>query len=177
MFCTFRPMGAHGARAIARWRYEDVYSFYNAENDPDDLAELLDPQRWPDHYYEAVDAQDDLIGFIYLLRDGPVVEIGLGLRPDLTGRGLGLPFLVDALGFAVQRDAPALFRLFVATFNERAIRVYLKVGFQPDGVVMQRTNGGEYEFLRMVRPARVQEEGDDDSGGRGVVPRPSLGAR
>ncbi len=155
----FRPMSGQAAYAIACWRYEDVYSFYNAESDPDDLAELLDLHNWPDHYYEAVNAQDDLIGFIYLKRDGLVVEIGLGLRPDLTGRGLGLQFLLDALDFAAQRDAPASFRLLVATFNQRAIRVYTKAGFQPDGVVMQRTNGGEYEFLRMVRQTLAVNEG------------------
>jgi ribosomal-protein-alanine N-acetyltransferase len=158
MQCIFRPMSAQGAQAIARWQYDGVYSFYNAESDPDDLAELLDPHNWPDHYYEAVGEQGNLIGFIYLRRDGSVVEIGLGLRPDLTGRGLGRRFLLDALDFAVQRDAPAGFRLLVATFNERAIRVYTKAGFQPAGIVKQRTNGGEYEFLRMVRPASVENE-------------------
>ncbi len=158
MQCIFRPMSAQSAQAIARWQYEGVYSFYNAESDPDDLAELLDPHNWSDHYYEVVGEQGDLIGFIYLKRDGPVVEIGLGLRPDLTGRGLGRQFLLDALDFAAQRDALAGFRLLVATFNERAIRVYTKAGFQAAGIVIQRTNGGEYEFLRMVRPASAENE-------------------
>ncbi len=158
MQCIFRPMSMRSAQAIAHWQYEGMYSFYNAKSDPDDLAELLDPHNWPDHYYEAVGEQGDLIGFIYLKRDGSVVEIGLGLRPDLTGRGFGHQFLLDALDFAARRDAPAGFRLLVATFNERAIRVYTKAGFQPAGIVMQQTNGGEYEFLRMVRPALAENE-------------------
>lgn len=33
----------------------------------------------------------------------------------------------------------------------RAIRLYEQVGFTPLNTFLQRTNGGEYEFLRMVR--------------------------
>jgi hypothetical protein len=46
--------------------------------------------------------------------------LGIGLRPDLTGRGLGESFLRTQLEYAVQRWQPASFRLFVAAWNERA---------------------------------------------------------
>jgi ribosomal-protein-alanine N-acetyltransferase len=81
------------------------------------------------------------------------VVIGLGLRPDCTGKGLGQAFVEAGLEYAKQKFDPATFRLSVATFNRRAIRVYEKVGFKPDGVFMNETNDGQYEFLRMVRGA------------------------
>lgn len=39
-------MTAADAHAVAAWRYPAEYSFYDADADPDDLAELLDPAEW-----------------------------------------------------------------------------------------------------------------------------------
>jgi ribosomal-protein-alanine N-acetyltransferase len=43
--------------------------------------------------------------------------------------------------------------LSVATFNQRAINVYRKVGFEDLEVFVNKTNSGQYEFLRMAREA------------------------
>ncbi len=150
---TFRPMSKQAAQAIGQWKYDEPYSFYNIENDPDDLAELLEPQNWPARFYEVVDKDNNLIGFLEIMQDASVIELGLGLRPDHTGKGLGCDFLSAALNFVMQSFAPVLFRLKVAVFNERAIRVYTKAGFQVVETIRQRTNGGEHEFLCMTRSA------------------------
>jgi ribosomal-protein-alanine N-acetyltransferase len=80
-----------------------------------------------------------------------MVDIGLGLRPDLTGRGLGLPFVLAGLEFARERFAPEGFRLTVAAFNERAILIYERAGFRGIETFTHRTNGGEHPFVLMVR--------------------------
>jgi [ribosomal protein S18]-alanine N-acetyltransferase len=155
MTYRFEPMSDEQARAVAAWHYDPPYDFYDWEADQDDLAELLDANRREDRYFAVLDQHDRLIGFFACHRDGDAVDIGLGLRPNLTGRGHGLPFMLAGLAFARERHAPfRTFQLAVAAFNERAIRVYTRAGFhQVGGVYLHHTNGGEHPFLRMERPA------------------------
>ncbi len=55
------------------------------------------------------------------------------------------------LAFARQQFAPRAFRLFVMTFNERAIRVYERAGFERVRVVIQHSLEGERPFLEMYQ--------------------------
>ena len=149
----FTPMDETTARAIAGWHYEGIYAFYDMEQDVQDLEELLDPRNWIDHCYAVTDEQGELVGFFSYEREQGAVSIGLGLRPDLTGKGWGQAFLEAGLAFARETFHPTAFTLSVATFNQRAIAVYRKAGFKDAGVFMNETNGGQYEFRRMVRAA------------------------
>ncbi len=85
--------------------------------------------------------------------DGGAVDVGLGLRPDLNGRGLGLGFVLADLEFARRRFAPDGFRLSVAAFNEGAILVYERAGFTRTEVFSHSTNDGGHSFLLMAREA------------------------
>jgi hypothetical protein len=40
----------------------------------------------PERFYEAVDDEGSLVGHFYFEQKGEALEIGLGLRPELTGR-------------------------------------------------------------------------------------------
>jgi ribosomal-protein-alanine N-acetyltransferase len=147
----FRLMSDEEATRISGWHYEPPYDFYDATSDPDDLAELLDPKRRKDAYYSVFDGGGDLVGFFQFEREGTTVDIGLGMRPDLTGRGLGARSLLA--GLAREHFSPERFTLSVATFNERAIQVYERAGFQRNTVYTHHTNGGEHLFLSMAREA------------------------
>jgi [ribosomal protein S18]-alanine N-acetyltransferase len=149
----FRKMTDEEALQIAGWRYEPPYDFYDWVSDPDDLAELLDPHRRGDDYFSAFDEKGALVGSFSFKRNGKAVQVGLGLRPDLTGKGLGRGFLLAGLNFARGAFAPDIFRLAVATFNERAIKVYEGAGFVRGRTYQHETNGGVYEFLEMEGPA------------------------
>jgi ribosomal-protein-alanine N-acetyltransferase len=149
----FKPMDENCAHIIAGWHYEGIYAFYDMEQDVKDLEELLDPRSWVDHYYAVADERGDLIGFFCFEREREAVDIGLGLRPDLTGRGWGQAFLEAGLEFAREKYRPTTFTLSVATFNQRAINVYRKAGFKDLEIFVNETNGGRYEFLRMTRKA------------------------
>jgi ribosomal-protein-alanine N-acetyltransferase len=150
----FKPLTERDANAIAGWHYNGIYSFYDMDQDPEDLAELLDPASW-DRYYRVSDENDNLIGFFSYEQEGETVEIGLGLRPDLTGRGLGLAFVQAGLDFGLEMFHPVFFCLSVVSFNQRAIQVYERAGFRQVETYMQETNGGAYEFVRMVRKTVV----------------------
>jgi [ribosomal protein S18]-alanine N-acetyltransferase len=140
------------AVAIAAWHYEAPYSFYDWTADDDDLAELLSKETREGKYFSAFDANAQLIGWFGFSCDRDCVGFGLGLRPDLTGRGFGLSYLEAGLAFARQRFKPNRFRLSVATFNERAIRVYERAGFEPVRTFDHETNGGIHRFLEMILP-------------------------
>lgn len=51
------------ARCVASWHYEVIYAFYDAEQDSEDLAELLDPRSWVDRYYAVTEGQGELVVF------------------------------------------------------------------------------------------------------------------
>ncbi|HKO74774.1 MAG TPA: GNAT family protein [Gaiellaceae bacterium] len=150
---TFSQLSQEEAEEIAEWHYPEPYSFYDWTADADDLRELLDPALRGEAYWAVRDEEDELVGHFSLKPKGDTVEIGLGLRPDLTGRGLGAAFLAAGLDFGRTRFAPQRFTLAVATFNERAIKVYERAGFTRKRIYLHSTNGGEWEFLEMSRPA------------------------
>ena len=118
---SFSPLTEEHAEAIARWHYPEPFSFYDWAEDPDDLAELLDPALRGDRYYAVEDGAGELVGyFSFRTREPRTIEIGLGLHPERTGQGLGGAFLQAGLEFARSRFEPAQFVLSVATFNRSA---------------------------------------------------------
>ena len=150
---NFTPMTAEAAQAIALWQYEPPYDFYNWEPGP---AGPLVPGA-----FVCLDTQGQPDGFFTFGEDGriPTVEespytpgfldIGLGLRPDLCGKGLGAGFVQAGLSFGREEFKAERFRLSVAAFNKRAIKTYEKCGFS-----LEREVTNSYyknKFLIMTR--------------------------
>lgn len=149
----FRSMTQADAEAIALWHYPEPFSFYDSTADPDDLAELLDPARRSGAYAAVDEEVGDLVGFFSFKRsDHGAIQIGLGLRPDRTGRGLGGGFVRAGLEYAHSRFDATELVLSVASFNRRAITVYERAGFVASRSFVHSTNGGEWEFVEMRRP-------------------------
>lgn len=146
----FEPMDICSAREIAdTWKYHPPYDFYDVTADIDDYEEFIDPRRWPDLFF-TVHAEEELCGFFSLHPCGDLMELGLGMRPNLVGRGMGVSFVSSCLRYAV--DTCGVTRpivLKVASFNERAIKVYERVGFEVFRTCMQETNGSAFEFVEM----------------------------
>jgi len=166
MLYRFVALTERDARAVIAWRYDEQYSFYNIDPVVLDMTvkEMLDGA-----HRAVVDERGELVGFFVV---GPAaqvpgghehgiytgnntLDIGLGLRPDLTGLGLGLSFVQACLDFALQEFKPATFRLVVATFNRRATRVYERAGFRPVTTFTSMTSKGDTEFLLMTRYAWI----------------------
>ena|SRR5438128_7152392 len=147
-----RPMTAADARTVAAWRYPGEYSFYVADADAGDLAELLNPAEWGHRYFAADEVPPrELAGFVAVKLSNRVAELGLGLRPGLTGRGLGEAYVGTCLRFAATTLGAQGYTLAVAAFNQRAITVYERAGFRKIERYEHFTNGGLHAFIRIAR--------------------------
>lgn len=80
-----------------------------------------------------------------------VIDIGLGMRPVLTGKRMGQEFFQAGIAFAVKEFNPQTFRLSVATFNIRAITLYKNIGFQQGPIFLGR--GREFMLMEYKRPS------------------------
>jgi len=100
-------------------------------------------------HVHAVRRTGEFIGFCSFGEDGRVpgfdyddsaVDVGAGMRPDLTGRGDGARFLTAILAFARDDLGCTNLRATIAAWNERALRAARAAGFEeqtrfetPDG--------------------------------------------
>lgn len=149
---TFEELTQENAVEIANnWKYSGEYAFYDMTADPEDYAEFVDEEaRKENGYFQAVSA-GKLAGYFCVFQQGTEIEIGLGLRPDLCGRGMGSEFTTAILEYMDSHYHCEKYVLHVALFNQRAIKTYRRCGFQDAKVFMQETNGGVYDFLRMEK--------------------------
>jgi ribosomal-protein-alanine N-acetyltransferase len=121
--------------------------------DPDDLAVLLDRDRRGDAFHAADGEGGALAGFFQVKVDAEAVEIGLGLRPDLCGRGLGESFTWAGIDLIRGMPGDVRITLAAAAFNARAITVDRRCGFAETGRHAHRTAGADWEFVDMeLRP-------------------------
>ena len=128
------PMTNTYAQSISLWKYEGEYAFYNQSEE--NAEELMDGT-----HYACTFEDGELIGFFCFgkgaqiptvenyVYDDVYTDVGLGLRPDLTGKGMGLTFFNAGLNYAQKNLSIRRLRLSVATFNERAIKLYKNAGF------------------------------------------------
>jgi [ribosomal protein S18]-alanine N-acetyltransferase len=131
------PISAGDVRQIRAWRYPEPYAVYNlaSADEEADLRYFLDPAN---DFHSVYDSTDELVGFCSFGSDAQVpggdysaqaLDVGLGLRPDHTGQGLGMTFLGAILEFAQRVYEPHQFRATVAAFNHRSRRVFERHGF------------------------------------------------
>jgi [ribosomal protein S18]-alanine N-acetyltransferase len=161
------PMTPAYAADIVRWRYPAPYDCYDMTGaSPAFIAS-------PASGFFALVGQDELIGFRSFGVDGQVpggdyddsaLDTGGGLRPDLTGRGLGRQAIATGLEFGRLEFAPPAFRVTVASFNERALRVVRSLGFRDVSSFHALTDGRSFEIL--VLKTADMKSGERAAGGR-----------
>jgi ribosomal-protein-alanine N-acetyltransferase len=158
----FEPVTEANVREVLTWRYEPPYDFYNPplELSDADLAAMLAPES---PHFAVLDESGTLVGFIGLGREArvpggdysaPALDVGVGLRPDWTGRGVGHLVLtrffahLDALGYP-----PAPLRATIAAFNLRSQRTFLRLGFRETAHFQSGTASDPMDWVIMVRPS------------------------
>jgi ribosomal-protein-alanine N-acetyltransferase len=138
------------AADIVGWRYPAPYDCYDmVDADPDFMAS-------PESGFFALIDDGMLIGFRSFGPDGQVpggvydssaLDTGGGLRPELTGKGLGRAAISTGLDFGRRTLGPPAFRMTIATFNVRAQRVVQSLGFAKVGSFNASTDGRSYEIV------------------------------
>src|SRR5215467_15302022 len=153
------PMTPAYAADIVTWRYQPSYDCYDMTSaSPAFIADSASG-------FFALVGRDELIGFRSFGVDGQVpggdyddsaLDTGGGLRPDLTGRGLGRLAIATGLEFGRREFAPPAFRVTVASFNERALRVVRSLGFRDVESFLALTDRRSFEILVRPEPAAHQ---------------------
>jgi len=152
------PMTERHAKEICTWRYDPPYDLYNWDSWSTMVRngyEFANPDIRR-RQYRAVTAEGyGLCGYAQLFPMLNVTRIGLGMRPDLCGRGYG-PFFVRAVVRQARREAPGKeIDLEVLATNIRAIKAYEKAGFTITDQYEKPTERGMLSFYCMVYdPAR-----------------------
>lgn len=131
----FRPITPTTAKQIVHWQYDPPYDIYNLDADAETILYLLEPK----YAYHAIFAEDRVLaGFCSFGLDGQVaggdyshdaLDVGAGMRPDLTGQGNGAIFIRAILDFGKRQFRPKAFRVTLAAFNQRVQRVCQRLGF------------------------------------------------
>lgn len=160
MIFKFQVMQHPSASEIVTWNYGGIYGIYDFSKLKEEVSELMNGD-----YFEVKDERAEIIGFLCcgesarvpggykagIYKQEGYVDIGIGLKPDLTGKGHGLSFINQCMNYLTNPGEISKFRLVVAQFNERAIKVYEKAGFKKDIKFESKVHGNKQNFLLMKR--------------------------
>jgi RimJ/RimL family protein N-acetyltransferase len=146
-------MEAGHAEEICKWNYTPPYNIYGWM--PWEQMQALgiefgDPQLRNEQYVSVLNGQGILCGFAQLFPMEHVVRLGIGMHPDLCGKGLGKLFMDAIVQEALIRYPEREIDLEVLTWNQRAIRTYQKCGFTITDTYERLTPTGNKPFYCMV---------------------------
>jgi len=149
------------AKMICSWIYPppyDIYGFLPWEQMKGLEIEFGDAVIRREQYISVLDDKGSLWGFAQLFPMHEVIRIGLGMRPDWCGHGMGKRFMEAIVTEAVRRRPTDEIDLEVMTWNVRAIRAYEQAGFAITDTYERATPTGKALFHCMVYEAAPNEE-------------------
>lgn len=156
MNVSFTSLNRNHAEEIVSWRYEAPYEVYNYRIESTDSAiDYLTDKR---NRFFAIVNDDEIIGFRSFGADGRVpggeyddscMDTGGGLRPDFTGKGYGAEIIRKGIEFGSAELGIERFRVTVAAFNERAIKVCMRLGFEEDQRFRRPSDQEEFVVLTL----------------------------
>jgi len=142
------PISEAQARQMLAWRYDPPYDLYNPDSRhlDEDLRYFLNPvtqmhcivRREQTELDETTLPSTELIGGCSFGADArvpgadystPALDLGIGLRPDLTSHGIGPEVIEAMMAFARAKWGETHFRASIAAFNERSQRAFARSGF------------------------------------------------
>ena len=144
------------ARLICTWAYPAPYDRYDLTGSaPEDFS---DPASG---YLALVDASGVLVGYRCFGPEGQVpggtyagdaLDTGGGLRPDLTGRGLGRAAIALGLAHGWRVHNPPALRVTVWSRNTCALRVVRSLGFADESTFNAQRDAEQHTILTLKNP-------------------------
>jgi len=126
-FAIKKASGGGYIRDVFGWDEQVQIAFHKRQFSPDNSDLIL--------------IDDDVIGWISVFDNDDCTKIDeLYVLPDVQNRGIGTSVLLEAVAHARRRGLPVRVRVF--KINERAIRLYERLGF--------RAQGEDGPFVHMV---------------------------
>lgn len=142
----------------------NIQKFFLGGNTTENMLSIIRPRqktrsRRTAANFVCVDGGGEIVGHVSYGTDGQIgtleqyiysdeyLDIGIGLRPDLCGKGLGASFVRLCMDFAREKYGQEKFRLSVAAFNERAVKVYKKLGFSIEREVTNSFFGNPFYIM------------------------------
>lgn len=143
------------AKIIASWTYDGDYSIYN--HDEEFVNECMDRK-----HFTFINSNNELLGYFCFGTEARIptteknvynndfTDIGLHIRPDLTGKKLGNHFLDVCLNYIQNNFNTNRFRATIASFNKRALRLCVKAGFNPVEEVTHLFSEKKFTIVTLV---------------------------
>lgn len=161
---TISPLSGKNAREITTWSYDPPFDLYDLA--PEHLSSLLNPDY---RYHQVMDQNGSLVGYCcfgldaqvpggnYLLKETRVLDIGISMRPDLVGQGLGKNFVSAILDYAAKIYQSEHFRVTIADFNQRSLRTFQILGFKIQGSFTRELV--DVQYFQLERPIKKDDYG------------------
>jgi hypothetical protein len=150
-----RTMTTADAEQVAGWRYVGRWAVYDLAS----AADIVDNA----HLYRAVtDADGALVGFFCvgaaarvrgLDPDPHIVDVGLGLAPELVGQGRGALFGQTVLSQVSDRFPGRPLRVVVQAWNMRSRRVAGNLGFADIGELHSEQAERQIRYRLLTKPS------------------------
>ncbi|WP_346915119.1 GNAT family N-acetyltransferase [Clostridium sp.] len=133
---------------ILTWKYDGIYSFYDNDIQKEKM-EWIESFVDSDDNFSIYNDNNKLVGNCSYYYIEEFFCVGLQMRPELTGKGFGIEFAKAIIDFGREKYKLNYIDLTVAKFNNRAIKVYEKLGFKVIDEFVNTIRGNDYDFLAM----------------------------
>lgn len=139
------------AKEITTLRYEEEYEIYNLPSWDEIINKQISlcKKEKRENFIGYLNEENNLIGFVNLVDEGDSVFLGIGIKPEYCGVGIGKQIIKMALDECSKRYENKAIILEVRSWNKRAIKCYESQGFKIVKIKKQETYAGFGEFFVM----------------------------
>lgn len=139
------------AKEICTWRYEGAYAVYNFSGWEEVVKNKwgLSSKNVRDAEFLAFTRGEVLVAYGRVYTAGERVLLGIGLKPNLCGLGMGSSVMMQLVAIAEERYPGWPIFVEVRDFNARAKKCYEGVGFNVVHKYRRKTLLDEDNFYLM----------------------------